>query len=78
MLISKITSFYTFAIIQLLLLANHMPMVADALTAQIVGEDGDDKERARLIMRLTVPQSIAFAAGPYLAIQVLKIHKLFP
>uniref|UniRef100_A0A0N5AAM5 MFS domain-containing protein n=1 Tax=Syphacia muris TaxID=451379 RepID=A0A0N5AAM5_9BILA len=73
MIISKVSNFYVFGVLQLLLIANHMPMVTDALIAKVVGEDGDDKQRASLIMRLTVPQSIAFAAGPYLAIQILYI-----
>lgn len=45
-------------------------MVVDAMIAQLIGEDGDDKERAILIARLTIPESIAYAVGPYLAIQV--------
>ncbi|KAH7728523.1 Protein Y71G12B.26 [Aphelenchoides avenae] len=48
-----------------------MPTIVDALIGQLVGEDGDDKERSQLLMRLTIPQGIAFAAGPFAAIQVL-------
>lgn len=70
-LLSSVGNYYIFGVLQLLLMANHLPMVADTSTAQLVGEDGDDRERASLIMRLTVPQSIAFAVGPYLAIQIL-------
>lgn len=38
------------------------------------GEDGDDKKRSILISRLTIPQSIAYALGPYLALQVQIIY----
>lgn len=51
---------------------NHMPTIVEALIGQMIGEDGDDKERTRLMMRLTIPLSIAFALGPYLAVQVSK------
>ncbi|KAK0429399.1 hypothetical protein QR680_011360 [Steinernema hermaphroditum] len=71
--IIRIKDFYGFAGFNLLLAFHHMPLIVDACIAQMVGEDGDDKERSRLLMRLTIPLSIAFAAGPYLAIQVLYI-----
>lgn len=49
---------------------NHIPTIVEALIGQVVGENGDDKERTALMMRLTIPLSIAFAIGPYLAVQV--------
>uniref|UniRef100_A0A1I7ZIH7 MFS domain-containing protein n=1 Tax=Steinernema glaseri TaxID=37863 RepID=A0A1I7ZIH7_9BILA len=71
--IIRIKDFYGFGGFNLLLAFHHMPLIVDACIAQMVGEDGDDKERSRLMMRLTIPLSIAFAAGPYLAIQILYI-----
>ncbi|KHN73071.1 hypothetical protein Tcan_04223 [Toxocara canis] len=70
-LIAQISNYYLFGIAQLLLVGNHLPMVIDAMIGELVGVDGDDKERTSLIMRLTIPESIAYAVGPYLAIQVL-------
>ncbi|TKR92156.1 hypothetical protein L596_006866 [Steinernema carpocapsae] len=67
----RIKDYYAFGGFQLLLAFQHMPLIVDACIAQLVGQDGDDKERSRLLMRLTIPMSVAFAAGPYLAIQVL-------
>uniref|UniRef100_A0AC34QXH4 MFS transporter n=1 Tax=Panagrolaimus sp. JU765 TaxID=591449 RepID=A0AC34QXH4_9BILA len=69
--VGQIENYYFYGIWQTLLLFNHMPTIVEAIIGQMIGEDGDEKERSRLIMRLTIPASIAFAAGPYLAIQVL-------
>jgi len=69
--IGNIHNYYLFGVLQTLLFFNHMPTIIEALIGQLVGEDGDDKERSRLLMRLIIPASIAFAAGPYLAVQVL-------
>ncbi|VDM37675.1 unnamed protein product [Toxocara canis] len=70
-LIAQISNYYLFGIAQLLLVGNHLPMVIDAMIGELVGVDGDDKERTSLIMRLTIPESIAYAVGPYLAIQIV-------
>ncbi|VDK44425.1 unnamed protein product [Anisakis simplex] len=73
LIVPYIKDFYLFGVAQILLIGNHLPMVVDAMTAQLIGEDGDDKERTNLIMQLTIPESIAYAVGPYLAIQFLYI-----
>lgn len=67
-----------FGAFQLLLFFNHIPTIVDALIGQLVGEDGDDKERTQLLMRLTIPQSIAFAAGPFMAVQVRTNSRQLP
>uniref|UniRef100_A0AC35FVI2 Uncharacterized protein n=1 Tax=Panagrolaimus sp. PS1159 TaxID=55785 RepID=A0AC35FVI2_9BILA len=72
-IIPQITDYYLFGFMQMLLIFNHMPTIVEAVIGQLIGEDGDEKERSRLMMRLTIPVSIAFAAGPYCAVQVLYI-----
>ncbi|KAE9549038.1 hypothetical protein FO519_007752 [Halicephalobus sp. NKZ332] len=69
--ISNIHNYYFFGLCETLLFFNHMPTIVEALIGQLIGEDGDDKERSRILMRLIIPASIAFAAGPYLAVQAL-------
>ena len=71
--IGNIHNYYIFGTLEILLFFNHMPTIVEALIGQLIGEDGDDKERSRLLMRLIIPSSIAFAAGPYLAVQVLDL-----
>jgi MFS family permease len=72
-IVPQISDYYIFGVLQMLLVFNHMPTIVEALIAQLIGEDGDEKERSRLMMRLTIPVSVAFAAGPYCAVQVLYI-----
>ncbi|KAI1717991.1 major facilitator superfamily domain-containing protein [Ditylenchus destructor] len=64
-------SYYVFGGMQLLLFFNHMPTIIDALIGQLVGENADNKERTKVLMRTIIPTSIAFATGPYLAVQIL-------
>lgn len=71
--VPQITDYYLFGALQMLLVFNHMQTIVEALIAQLIGQDGDEKERSRLMMRLTIPLSISFAAGPYCAVQVLYI-----
>ncbi|CAJ0964071.1 unnamed protein product, partial [Mesorhabditis belari] len=76
-LITKVSGIYVFIALQSLLFFNNLPVVIDALVCQMEGEDGDDKKRSLLISRLTIPQSIAYALGPYLALQTLFIITAF-
>ena len=48
-----------------------MPTILDVLVVQLTEEHADNKERTRMLMRIAIPTSIAFAAGPYLAVQLL-------
>lgn len=70
---SRSSNYYIMALIHLFLLANHLPTVLDALIFDICGEHSD-RERAILMMKLSVPQNIASAVGPYLALQVFSSH----
>lgn len=47
-----------------------MPTIIDSLINQLVGENANYKERTNMLMRTIIPTSLAFATGPYMAIQV--------
>uniref|UniRef100_A0A914ULZ6 Uncharacterized protein n=1 Tax=Plectus sambesii TaxID=2011161 RepID=A0A914ULZ6_9BILA len=68
---SQVENYSTFAVMQSLLVVNHFPMISDAFIATIVGADGDERERTRLLMRMTIPLGISLVAGPWLAVQVM-------
>ncbi|MFH4981505.1 hypothetical protein AB6A40_008214 [Gnathostoma spinigerum] len=70
-MVSEVTDFYIFGFLQCLLAANQLPLLFDTMIGQSVADDESDKMRAQLLMQLTIPQSIAYAAGPYFAIQVI-------
>ncbi|CAJ0577500.1 unnamed protein product, partial [Mesorhabditis spiculigera] len=70
-LITQVTSLYGFVAVQMLLVFNNLSVAIDAMVCQMEGEDGDDKKRKILISRLAIPQSIAYALGPYLALQTM-------
>lgn len=65
-----IQNYYVFGVVQLLLLVNHMPTVVDTLIVKEAQKSAEQNERIRLIMQVTIPTSIAFAAGPFMAVQV--------
>lgn len=47
-----------------------MPTIIDSLIIQLVGENANNKERSSMLMRTIIPTNLAFATGPYMAVQV--------
>lgn len=71
LLICHVTDYYLFCLCQLLQVFNHLPAVIEARIGR--SPQTDPNEKTRLFMSMMIPMSVAFAAGPFLAVQVLYV-----